>query len=305
VVICAAGAFPPIDLLELCIDKRISFTTIHQANSDAWWVDDHSACRYRAAFSAAQNCFFVSKGNQQLLEKQIGCELSNAEVVWNPVNVDPSVCLAWPGLGRENEFRFACVARLEPPAKGQDILLEALASPSWAARPWRLTLYGEGPMQNGLQRLARRLGLSDRVVFAGFDSVENIWASNHVLIMPSRFEGLPLAIVEAMLCARPVVATNVAGHAEVIEDGVTGFLADAPTVTSLNEALERFWARRDDAQWIGEAGAKKIRRLIPHDPVQAFADKLMSMMDSIGTRRGIATSPRAPAETAGSSCGLA
>lgn len=58
--------------------------------------------------------------------------------------------------------------------------------------------------------------------------------------MPSRFEGLPLAMVEAMLCARPVVATDVAGHAEIIEDGVTGFLADAPTAGSMAAALERF-----------------------------------------------------------------
>jgi glycosyltransferase involved in cell wall biosynthesis len=212
------------------------------------------------------------------LEKQLGCELSNAEVVWNPVNVDRSVRLRWPDS--EHEFCFACVARLEPPAKGQDILFETLARPPWAARPWRLTLYGEGPMRNGLERLARRLDISDRVVFAGFDNVENIWASNHALIMPSRFEGLPLAIVEAMLCARPVVATNVAGHAEIIEEGVTGFIADAPTVTSLNEALERFWARRYEAQLIGDAGAKRIRRLAPHDPVQAFTDKLITIMNA-------------------------
>ena len=65
-----------------------------------------------------------------------------------------------------------------------------------------------------------------------------------MLVMPSRFEGLPLAIVEAMLCARPVVATDVAGHAEVVEDGVTGFLADAPTVGAIAAALERCWVRR-------------------------------------------------------------
>jgi glycosyltransferase involved in cell wall biosynthesis len=144
-----------------------------------------------------------------------------------------------------------------------------------------LTLYGEGPMRSGLERLARRLGLSDRVVFAGYASVEDIWASNHVLIMPSRFEGLPLAIVEAMLCGRPVIATDVAGHSEVIEDGVTGFLADAPTVASMAEALERFWTRKDDAQMIGRAGARRIRELFPPDPVRVFSDKLGSISDSI------------------------
>ncbi|WP_423787774.1 glycosyltransferase, partial [Klebsiella pneumoniae] len=89
------------------------------------------------------------------------------------------------------------------------------------------------------------MGLGDRVKFAGFvTSVENIWAANHALILPSRYEGMPLAMVEAMLCARPVVATDVAGHAEIIDDAINGFLADAPTVGSLGKALDRLWARR-------------------------------------------------------------
>src|SRR5262249_55981873 len=148
-----------------------------------------------------------------------GRELSNAEVVWNPFNIDYHAAPSWPKSGENGELRLACVARLHPPSKGQDILFEALATPQWASRPWRLYLYGEGPMRNLLERLAQRSGLSDRVVFAGYKTVEEIWASNHVLVMPSRYEGLPLAIVEAMLCARPVIATDIAGNSEVVEDG--------------------------------------------------------------------------------------
>jgi glycosyltransferase involved in cell wall biosynthesis len=91
-------------------------------------------------------------------------------------------------------------------------------------------------------------------------------------------EGLPLVVVEAMLCGRPVIATDVAGNAEVIENGVTGFLADAPTVASLGEALERFWARRADAQMMGEAGAERIRRLRPRDPVRIFSGKIKEIL---------------------------
>jgi glycosyltransferase involved in cell wall biosynthesis len=109
--------------------------------------------------------------------------------------------------------------------------------------------------------------------------------------MPSRFEGLPLAMVEAMLCARPVVATDVAGHAEVIEDGVTGFLADASTAGAVAAALERFWARRREAEEIGKAGAKRIRRLLPSDPVRLFSEKLMGLagLAATGTRVGSPT----------------
>ena len=113
----------------------------------------------------------------------------------------------------------------------------------------------EGDNRGSLERLAQRLGLADRVVFEGHVAgVEKIWSLNHVLVMPSRIEGLPLAIIEAMLCGRPVVATDVAG-AEVV-DGVTGFLAEAATVGSVGNALERFWPARR----LGKLGRQPRRR---------------------------------------------
>jgi glycosyltransferase involved in cell wall biosynthesis len=277
VVFSDGSAFPPVELLELCVGRRLPFVTIGQSNWDIGWCPDDIAERYRTALASALRCFFVSGANRRLAEKQIGTALSNAEVVWNPVNIRLDASPRWPPFGKDGELRFASVGRLHPPSKGQDILFEALATPSWKGRKWKLYLYGEGPMRQGLERLAQNLGLSDRVVFAGFAAVEEIWASNHALVMPSRFEGLPLAMVEAMLCARPVVATDVAGHAEIIEDGVTGFLADAPTSSAMATALERFWARRNDAEEIGKAGARRIRRLVPQDPIRIFSEKLKAL----------------------------
>jgi glycosyltransferase involved in cell wall biosynthesis len=277
IVISEGGFLPPLDLLEFCAGRKAPFVTISQTNCDGWWCSDEDADRYRIVLPKALRCFFVSHANWRLAEKQIGELIRNAEVISNPVNVSFDASPAWPVLNEDSELRFACVARLHPPSKGQDILFEALAATAWKERPWRLHLYGEGPMRQTLERLAQNLGLSDRVVFAGFAPVEKIWAANHVLLMPSRYEGLPLAMVEAMLCARPVVATDVAGHREIIEDGVTGFLADAPTVGSMAAALERFWERRSEAEGLGTAGASRIRQLVPPDPVRVFSDKLKQL----------------------------
>ncbi len=279
VVFNDGSAFPPVRLLEICVARGVPFVTIGHANSVWGWCTDPIAARYRAATAAALRCYFVSEANRRLAEQQIGGELANAEVVRNPVNIPFDASPPWPPSDGDGELRLACVGRLHPPSKGQDILFEALAQPQWSRRRWRLHLYGEGPMRQGLERLAGKLGLADRVVFAGFAAVEEIWAANHVLVMPSRFEGLPLAMVEAMLCARPVVATDVAGHAEIIEDGVTGFLADAPTPGSMGMALERFWARRGEAEELGKAGARRIRQLVPADPVRVFSEKLKKLAD--------------------------
>src|SRR5262249_10817260 len=77
-------------------------------------------------------------------------------------------------------------------------------------------------------------------------------------------------------CGRLVVATDVAGHSEVIEDGVTGFLADSPTVASMDNALQRCWIRRREARLIGAAAAERVRQIVPEDPVQHFFEKLIS-----------------------------
>jgi glycosyltransferase involved in cell wall biosynthesis len=173
---------------------------------------------------------------------------------------------------------MACVARLFPPAKGQDILIGALAGSAWRSRCWRLTFYGDGPMRQGIERLIRDANLSDRVEIAGYsESVESIWAKNHVLVMPSRYEGLPLALVEAMLCARPAVASDAAGNSEVLRDGFSGFIADAPTVKSFELALERLWENRARLRAMGENAAKRIREQVPAEPGRVFAERLKAL----------------------------
>jgi glycosyltransferase involved in cell wall biosynthesis len=279
VVISDGAPFPPLDLLEMCATKRLPFVIIVQCNQYFWWPADALAERYRTALAAALRCYFVSDANRRIAEKQIGCELPNSEVVRNPFNVDFGASPPWPPLGRDGELSFACVGRLDAPGKGQDILFEVLAGPPWASRNWRLHLYGDGENRAGLERWAQRLGLANRVVFEGHVmDIEKIWSLNHVLVMPSRIEGLPLALIEAMLCGRPVVATDVAG-AEVIEEGVTGFLAEAPTVGCVGNAIERFWARRGDAREIGATAAKRIRHLVPPDPARVFADKIRELLE--------------------------
>jgi glycosyltransferase involved in cell wall biosynthesis len=182
-------------------------------------------------------------------------------------------------LGDGGELRFACVARLYPPGKGQDVLFEVFARPPWRDRAWKLYLYGQGQMHEGLQRLAARLGLESRVVFGGHKRVEEIWSENHVLVMPSRCEGLPMVTIEAMLCGRPVIGTDVGRHEELIDDGVTGFLAEAAVPACISSALERFWQRRGEAEEIGKAGARRIRELVPADPVGIFSAKLRRLAE--------------------------
>ena len=277
VVMSAGVTFPPIELLEMCVAKGWPFATVGHMNSDYFWFPDALAARYRRTLPLARRCFFVSEANRALAEMQLGYPFDNSEVVQNPITIDVKTSIAWPATAVDRGLRLACVGRLVPNSKGQDILLQVLAKSQWAERDWRLNLYGEGPHREVLERLVRRLNLSDRVALMGHVPAMQIWRENHVLVLPSRYEGLPLTIVEAMLCGRPVVATDVAGHSEVINDGVTGFLAEAATVKSLERSLERMWEHRENLQNIGKAAEASIRKHLLKDPVGIFAEKIKGL----------------------------
>jgi len=101
-----------------------------------------------------------------------------------------------------------------------------------------------------------------------------IWEQNHLLVLPSRYEGVPLSVAEAMWCGRPAVVTDFGRTAELCVDNETGFIATAATVPSFNDALERAWERRDDWPRMGQAARERAEMQIPKDPVGDFCESL-------------------------------
>jgi glycosyltransferase involved in cell wall biosynthesis len=277
-VALSTGYFlPHIDLVELCVTRGWPFVTIAQCNSDGWWISDELAVRFRTALPFAQRCYFISEANRSLAERQLGHVFDNSEIVYNPILIDKTSHFSWPHHNSGPEVRMACVARLDIAHKGQDMLLDVLANSIWRDRDWRLTFYGDGRNRDILARLVERLGLERRVFLAGHAAIETIWHENHVLIVPSRYEGWPMTTVEAMWCGRPVVATNVGLNPDVIKDGITGFLATSASVEALGNALQRMWKQRDRLEEIGRVAAEQIREFLPNDAVAAFAERLRAL----------------------------
>jgi glycosyltransferase involved in cell wall biosynthesis len=265
-----------IDWMHLCHDAGMPYASICQANYEFWWPADEAAAGWRRVFQAARAACFVSRHNLELFERQIGGTLPTGAVVWNPFNVSWDAAPPWEEP--EGVFRLACVARFEPRAKGHDLLFEVLSRDKWRRREITVDLYGAGPWERSLRRLVAVHGLDGMVRFAGYAAdVEKVWAGHHCLILPSRYEGLPLSLVEAMLCGRPSIVTDVAGNTEVVTDDVTGFVAAAPSVRLLDEAMERAWARRHEWREIGRVAAAAIRARLPRDPAAVFAGRLLDL----------------------------
>jgi glycosyltransferase involved in cell wall biosynthesis len=262
-----------LDSLEFCAGHDLPYASIVQANYEFIWPNDLQAERLKRVYEKARGVYFVSQRNRELLEKQLGMPLNHAEVVRNPFNVRWNASPPWPPAN--GEWRMACVARLEPPSKGQDLLFEVMASDAWRSKPVKLSLFGTGPMEQGLKRLAKRLGLEERVSFRGhIADIEKLWAEHHILVLPSRYEGLPLAVVEAMLCGRPAIVTDVAGNAELLEDGDSGFVAAAPTTLHLREAMDRAWEMRGEWKGMGVRARLAVQSKVCEKPAAVFAEKL-------------------------------
>lgn len=262
--------------LHRCLELAVPYVALAQANSEHWWPNDRRSELLRMVFDNARRIFFVSHANRELFERQLALKLPHAEVVWNPFQVSWHAAPPWPAPAATGGlWDLACVGRLQPQAKGQDLILQLLAMPHWREQPIRVTFYGRGDCEQGLRRLADLENLTAAVHFAGHvDDVEAIWRNHQALILPSRYEGLPLAVVEAMLCNRLVVATAVAGTPEVLEHGRTGFLAAAATVPLLDAAMTEAWEARDRWESMGVEAGRRLRQSLPQDPGHAFASRL-------------------------------
>jgi glycosyltransferase involved in cell wall biosynthesis/O-antigen/teichoic acid export membrane protein len=187
----------------------------------------------------------VGEKPARALEELLGYRHGKVRFIPNPVPDAPTVAIPRVSEGPV----VGLVARLSP-EKGVDVLFRALTE-----LPGVTTVVaGEGPARGDLELLAGELGLSDRVRFLGWrDDVDALLRSVDVLALPSRSESAPIAIVEAMLCGIPAVASDVGGVSELVLDGETGYLVPPDDPHALAAALRRLL---DDPELRARLGAR-------------------------------------------------
>jgi glycosyltransferase involved in cell wall biosynthesis len=282
IVISQGGNTDGLVWMEAARAAGLKYAVIAQAAAEVWWPVDETAERLSVCYEAASAAYFVSEGNLALSRRQFVSPILRGRVVRNPFNVHYNARPAWP-VDFSHELSLACVARLNIEAKGQDLLIQVLALPHWRGRDVRLSLVGVGEYKRGLHRLVGEMKLTGVVHFTGYlDDIEGVWKKHHALVLPSRYEGMPLAMVEAMLCGRTCIVTDVAGHRELVRDGINGFLAKAPTVELLDEAMNRAWDARHRLKEMGEAAAADVRRWVSRDPGEDFVRDLRTLVEDRG-----------------------
>ena len=186
----------------------------------------------------------------------VGLPESKLRVVHYGLDAPPK---AWgaaggPELPPETPVLLA-VCRLVP-QKGVDIAIEALPRVRESHPDAHLVVLGEGPLRPGLAELATRIGVADAVSFPGRVGDVAWWLRrSSVVVHPVRWEGFGLALLEAMLCARPIVASAVSSVPEIVADGETGLLVDPDDPVALADAVVSLLDDPARAAALGEAGA--------------------------------------------------
>ena len=232
--------------------------------NEAGFIKEKDRERAAKFFCSARHVVYPARVNHITAERHLAKALPAAVVLHSPANLYAFGFVDWP---LEDTVHLASVGRLEPVQKGQDILFEALHSSLWRSRNWTLSFYGSGIRQQYLEDLARYYGIKERVEFRGIvRDVRSIWEQSHLLVLPSRDEGTPIALIEAMLCGRPSVVTNVGGNAEWVEDGETGFISDAPSARLFEAALERAWQAKSRWPQIGRRAHERASALYDKNP---------------------------------------
>lgn len=264
------------DLFSCLFNFPIPYILLCHCSDNEFIIDQSVRDNATLIFQGAEKILFVSQHNLNTLERQLATRLNQGMVVYNPVNLDDTNIVDWPKFSFD-PIQIANVARLQVECKGQDILFEVLSRPIWKKRNWQMNLYGTGHDADYLESLTKTYDIANNVRFCGhINDVRKIWMDNHLLVLPSRREGTPLALVEAMLCGRPAVVTDVGGNAEWVEEGETGFVAEAPTVRSLNAALERAWLAQEKCPKMGAQAHEVAMNKFDPNPGMSLLKILLS-----------------------------
>ena len=146
--------------------------------------------------------------------------------------------------------------------KGLDLAMQALAC--LKDLEWEWCIAGDGPQINALRSLANELGIRDRITFPGWRSHAELvecYKGSNLFLFPSRHEGMPNVVLEAMSSGLPIIASRIAGNEELVVDGETGILFPSEDVEALYVALRKLLTDASQRQKMGIASRRRVEAL--------------------------------------------
>lgn len=274
----------PLACTEALVMARLMRVPVKTATMQLFWDIPYNAfmrLKRRLVSGAVDRYIAVSNENAEKMRETFGVPSERIATIYNAVDL-----AAFESPGRSDPFpRLTAADHPKPPViltsarlteqKGHTYLLDAAAEVPQAL----FLVAGDGPTRSTLEEKARRLGISDRVRFLGFRSdIPALLASCDVFVLPSLYEGFPLAVLEALAAGKPVVATSAGGVAEIIRDGRTGLLVPPADPTALAHAIRRILKEPLRARTMAEAGRRLVRL---HYSVESMVQSVSALYDQL------------------------
>jgi starch synthase (maltosyl-transferring) len=220
----------------------------------------------------------VSQGVADFAIREVGLPPEKVCVIRNGVEFQrfaEARAVDWTSCGLPREATVLLfIGRLHP-QKAPELLLEAATPCLKAQSSLHLVYVGEGPLRGELERRVQESGTASQVHLLGRrEDVPSLLKGAAVLVLPSRWEGLPNVVLEAMAAGCPVIATEVEGSREVIREGETGLLCRVNSVEDLRKAMGRLLASSELRRTLGLKSQEVVRKEFTWDVVAESYDRL-------------------------------
>ena len=210
------------------------------------------------------------------LECGVGVE-RQYRVIYNAIDPDAFLREEGPGekpAGLEGKLIVGTAASLTP-EKGLDVLLRAMPELLRRCPDVYLLILGEGPLRSDLQRMIREMELEQSVGLPGHvEDVRSWLAAFQVFVLPSKSDGVPTAILEAMAMELPVVASRVGGVPEILRQGEIGVMVDPGDPRQLAQALASLLEDPSKCKHLGRIGRQRVRQTFGLDCMIGRLDEL-------------------------------
>ncbi len=223
----------------------------------------------------------VSDSVRQFATAAFGAALPAVHVIGNAIDhaaVDAVQPVDWTTFGWAADASVLLyVGRLHP-QKGVD-MLASLLEPLLARHPdMRCLIVGDGALRDSLQKVADRVGPA-RLQLAGWraDALSLVKACR-LVVLPSRYEGMPNVVLEAMACGKPVAVSRVEGVVELLDEAAGAQTCPAGDATALSELLDRLWINRQEAEKLGEINRQRaIAEFNPRGMIERYRQVYRSL----------------------------
>lgn len=208
-----------------------------------------------------------SEAGRQVTIKREKISAHKIKVIYNGValnvfqtNVSRKQILETAGVHKPDKFVFLTAARFRY-EKGHGILVKAIADYREQLEGSVFLFAGDGEYLQDIKDLTKQLGVDDMIKFLGkHDDIPALMKSVDCFILPSFFEGLPRSVAEAMAAGLPVIATNVSGTPELVDDGITGILVPPKNSEKLGMEIVKLKNNPQIAMSMGKAGFEKAQK---------------------------------------------